>query len=305
MKKLYFIPLIMLLTIVFSKNSFSQFQGLIEIKETTYNAKPTKEKGVSDMIPAEVKDEIKKQIKEKEAELKKKSKSDEDYADLANEIKTMKEQLGIFSSVPAEKPKTDITKMYLSGNNVRTETFNEDKSTGAAIIKVKEKNIIILMDEEKKYMEVDFEALKQMANAFKNMKPQEQKEEKTPQKKPKITKTGKSMTILGYKCDEYIMEDEETNSSAWVCPNFTNFWKIFSEIGKSFEMDKSKGPNEWFTDVVGESGFPFKTTEKTKDGKLVSEWEITNLDKSKLDASLFTPPKDYTKMNMNDMFNAK
>jgi hypothetical protein len=306
MKKLYFIPLMMLLAIVFSKNSFSQFQGLIEIKETTYKSKPAKEKGVSDMIPAEVKNEIKKQIKEKEAELKTKSKSDEDYAELANEIKTMKEQLGIFSSVPEEKPKINITKMYLSGNDIRTETFNENEPTGAAIIKAKEKKIIILMDEDKKYMEVDFEALKQMANAFKNMKPQEQKEEeKTPPAKPSIKKTGKSITILGYSCDEYIMEDEGTTSSAWICPNFTTFWKTFAEMGKSFEMDKSKGPNDWFTEVVGESGFPFKTTEKTKDGKLLSEWEITNLDKSKHDASLFAPPKGYTKMNMNDMLNPK
>ena len=307
MKKFYFIPLLILLTVVFSKISFSQFQGLIEIKEITYGAKASKAKGnnISDMIPAEAKEEIKKQIQEKEAELKKKPKTDEDYEGLANEIKMMKEQIGMDTGSDEEKPKTELIKMYLLGNDIRTESINESKPSGAAIIKVKEKKMIIIMDEEKKYMEVDFEMLKKMASMFKNMKPDQPKQEETTPPKSDIKKTGKSMDILGYKCDEYIMENEGNSSTAWICQTFSNFWKTFNELGKSLEMEKTKGASDWFTDIVGESGFPFKAIEKSKDGKVVSEWEVTKIDKNKPDASLFTAPKGYTKMDMNDMFNPK
>ncbi len=305
MKKFYFIPLFLTLIALFSGKSFAQFQGFIELKETTYGLSPSKQKSMSDMIPPEAKEEIKKQIEEKENELKNKSKSDEDYGDLANEIKMMKEQLGGFESSSEIKPKTEIIKMWFLNNDVRTENSSEDATDGVAIMKVKEKKMIVIMDKEKKYMEVDFAAIKQMTDAFKNFKTDESKKEETPDYKAKIKKTGKSMVILGYKCDEYIMEEEETISSVWICPNFTGFWKIFSELATSFEMDKKKGPSNWFSEVLGESGYPFKSIEKTKDGKILSEMEVTKVNKSKPDASLFAPPKGYTKMNMTDMFNPK
>jgi hypothetical protein len=209
------------------------------MKETTYGSPIQKQKNLNDMIPPEAKAEIQKQIKEKEDELKSKSKSDEDYESLANEIKMMKEQIGSLSGeTSAEQPKIEFIKMYFMGDNVRTETVIDGKPSGSAIIKVKEKKMVIIMDEEKKYMEMDFEMLKQMAAAFKKMKPTDQKKDEEPQPKSNVKKTGNHMDILGYKCDEYIMESEETNSTAWICPNFTNFWKIFAEMGKSFEMDK-------------------------------------------------------------------
>ncbi len=303
MKKMYLF--LFLMFFILPGSAFSQFQGLIEIKEINHASKATKENNMSDMIPAEAKAEIAKMIKEKEAELKNKPKTDEDYEDLANELKMMKEQLGVSSESSEGNPKSELIRMYFLDNDVRTETITDKGAPQVAIIKVKDKKIITIMEEEKIYMELDFEMLKQMAQAFKGMQKEKPAETEKPESKTNIKKTGRTETILGYKCDEYILDEGETISSAWICPNFTSFWKVFSDMAKSFEMDSKSSPKDWFTEVVGEAGFPFKSIEKSKDGAIITEWQITNIDKSKPAASLFAPPKGYTKMDMSQMFNAK
>lgn len=304
MKKNYFLPIIMAFLFFIVNKSFGQFVGMIEIKETTYQQNMSENK-MNDMIPPEARKEIMKQIEERENELKNKSKSDEDYQELADEIKMMKEQLGV-SSKSNDNPEVQFTKLYFLDDNVRTETISGNFKKESAIIKAKEKKIIVIMDEEKQYMELDFNTIKQMTDAISKMNPNAKNEEEKREKpKSNIKKTGKSQVILGYKCDEYILEEENTNSTVYICQNFSNFWKIFTDIAKSFEMNNKKDVNDWYFSLLGEGGFPFKEIEKNKNGDLVFEMEITKIDKSKPSALLFTPPKDYKKVSLEDMFKAK
>jgi len=304
MKKNYFLPIIMAFLFFIVNKSFGQFVGMIEIKETTYQQNMSENK-MNDMIPPEARKEIMKQIEERENELENKSKSDEDYQELADEIKMMKEQLGV-SSKSNDNPEVQFTKLYFLDDNVRTETISGNFKKESAIIKAKEKKIIVIMDEEKQYMELDFNTIKQMTDAISKMNPNAKNEEEKREKpKSNIKKTGKSQVILGYKCDEYILEEENTNSTVYICQNFTSFWKIFTDIAKSFEMNNKKDINDWYFSLLGEGGFPFKEIEKNKNGDLVFEMEITKIDKSKPSALLFTPPKDYKKVSLEDMFKAK
>lgn len=305
MKKNYFLPILMALLFFIVNKSFGQFVGMIEIKETTYQQNMPEKDNMNNMIPPEAKKEIMKQIEERENELKNKSKSDEDYQELADEIKMMKEQLGM-SSNSNDKPEVQFTKMYFLDDNVRTETISGESNNESAIIKVKEKKIIVLMDKEKQYMELDFNTLKQMTDAFSKMNPNAKNdEEKLEKNKSNVKKTGKSQVILGYKCDEYVLDEENTTSTVYICQNFTSFWKIFTDIANSFETNNNKNVNDWYFSVLGDGGFPFKEIERNKNGDLIFEKEVTKIDKSKPSVQLFAPPKDYKKVSLEDMFNAK
>jgi hypothetical protein len=52
----------------------------------------------------------------------------------------------------------------------------------------------------------------------------------------KVKKTGKTKTILGYKCDEYVYEDEYDVSNVWITKDKT--WKTGNLFGSVY-----KNPN--------------------------------------------------------------
>lgn len=64
--------------------------------------------------------------------------------------------------------------------------------------------------------------------------------------KAEVKKTGRSKTILGYKCDEYEIVSEESYGLAWVAPDmpFPSFYESFSKIpgaGSKMNSDMPKG----------------------------------------------------------------
>jgi len=199
---------------------------------------------------------------------------------------------------------TNSFKMMFLGSNVRMEQpSDESESPDIVIIKSNEKKIIVLMPEKKQYMEFDFQVLIDLANGIQGLVSAFSDENKSStESKSKFTKTGKTTTLNGYKCEEYVRNSKESISTTWICENFTTSWKMFKEVFTAFDKMGSNGSNSWFITSMDLNGFPFKATEKGKDGKLISEWEVVNVNKSKPNNSLFEIPKGYEKINLNNLF---
>jgi hypothetical protein len=198
------------------------------------------------------------------------------------------------------EPTIKYSKIAFLESSVRVDETSEDSDLpDVLVIKSKEKKILLVMHEDKTYIEVDFQI---WINIFKGLKNliDDDDDESYDDIKTNIRKTGRSTTMHGYKCQEYVYNDGESTSTAWICENFADFWKMFREITDAFNTDYNNS-NNWFISAIGTNGFPFKITEKGEDGELLSEWEVVKVDKSKPSRSLFEAPKGYKEMNIMDM----
>ena len=148
----------------------------------------------------------------------------------------------------------------------------------------------MINDEEKSYLEI----------SLKDQDGMEDEEEKEMTKdRPKIRKTGKTQTILGYSCDEWIEEDDNEVTSIWGTPKLGNiyesFTKSFSGMSGGKARKESKGwENEMFSNKV----FPLKVVVSEK-GKVKHSQEVTKIEAKKIPASMFNVPKDYEKQSLD------
>ena len=206
--------------------------------------------------------------------------------------------------VDDSEPTIKNSKIIFLGSSVRVEESSEESSLpDVLIVKSNEKKILILMHEDKKYVELDFQVLINLVNGLKGLIGDDDDDEDDSYDEPteNVKKTGRSTTLHGYKCEEYVYNDDETTSTAWICENFADFWKMFKEITDALDTDYNNS-RDWFISAIGTNGFPFKITEKDEDGELLSEWEVVKVDKSKPSRSLFEVPKGYKKMSLMEMF---
>jgi hypothetical protein len=98
------------------------------------------------------------------------------------------------------------------------------------VIDYAEKSMIMFMDGQKMVMGVPFDLDKTMKDV--------QNDPKTKVSTPK--KTGRTKTVLGYKCDEWLTENADYNTAVWMTDklpiNSAGFYKIMSQ-----QLAKSTG----------------------------------------------------------------
>ncbi|HEY4798218.1 MAG TPA: DUF4412 domain-containing protein, partial [Bacteroidia bacterium] len=112
--------------------------------------------------------------------------------------------------------------------------------------------------------------------------------------KPEVKKTGNVKTILGTKCNEYVVKnaDEKTQVTYWMgSGKYDFFFKLLKVLNRK---DKSALYIQQLTGVEG--CFPFLSVETNLEtNKEATKMEVTKVDKKNVDASKFEIPKDYQK----------
>jgi len=93
--------------------------------------------------------------------------------------------------------------------------FKDDDNKSIIIFDTKNSAMVILSDSDGEKTgfatTIDPEAMAERAEAY-----MDESEEETDYDSYKPVKTGKTKQILGYSCDEYLIEDEETEVHMWV-----------------------------------------------------------------------------------------
>jgi hypothetical protein len=87
---------------------------------------------------------------------------------------------------------------------------------------------------------------------------------------PNIKKTGKTKTILGYKCDEYLMEDEESEVHMWISE------KLGKEMQKEW-MNNQQTFGAMFTQAYSLNGMTLEYEMIEKNGEK-SIMQVTKID---------------------------
>ncbi len=167
---------------------------------------------------------------------------------------------------------------YVKGDKVRLDEIGSKskKVEGSFIIDLKTNSIVSLSHERKLYIE------------------QAPGTPATITGKSEVKKTGNVKTILGTKCNEYVVKnpDEKVQVTYWMGSGKYDF--LFKLLKVLNRKDKSSMYLQQLTDADGM--FPYLSSQvNLETGKEEIKMEATKIQKKTVDANMFAMPKDYQK----------
>jgi hypothetical protein len=174
--------------------------------------------------------------------------------------------------------------LKLKGDKVRVEatpkiTMIVDGKTG---------EIITLMNAQQKFLRISGDKARAISELT-------AKYGGTTAEKPKLTATGKKMTINGYEAEEYVGETKLFKASYWIAPVFTDSATIMKQLQAVIPAawnDLAKG----MMDYRDLPGFPLRTQVKTDDGEIIST--VTAIKRDPLSDAEFLVPQDFQEMKI-------
>lgn len=198
-------------------------------------------------------------------------------------------------AISAGKGKSQTLNYSIKGQKLRMDMEAEGKSF-ASITDMVKLETLMLMPEEKMYMVMQIK------------KPVEKAMEKQHESTADIEVTGKTETILGYKCSEILVKDKNTVTEMWVAEGLGVFMGMGnSGGGGGGPFGGRKGDAnaaKWEEALKGKGGFPLRVITRDAKGKEGFKMEATKIEPGNLPDSLFLPPAGYQKFlmpNLGDM----
>jgi hypothetical protein len=185
----------------------------------------------------------------------------------------------------------------ISSSDKKGETFDQDMimysndegGQGAFVMSMEQEGAqesVAIFDFEKKQMItlVDASGMK-MAMVMKMDPAAYQSDEETTSTEdtPEYTKTGRSKEILGYTCDEYLMEDEEQSTQLWMSREVVvDLFQAFSAYAMQNEKQSAPSPQTEMSGTMMEM-----TSTSKKHSKEKTTWKVTKIEKD-VDTSIST-----------------
>jgi Domain of unknown function (DUF4412) len=218
-------------------------------------------------------------------------------------------------------PEQEEGTIYVEGKKFRMDMTTMGQKM-SAILNLETREIISIMHEQKQYFVMNIDELKAMqakmqqtmAANMESMKgmmdnlPPEAKammEKMSGQKKsapPKVTATGKTKTVNGFSCKEYLVGKENEREHLWITSDYSNLRDAFYEMATSMPEPGEETESQW---QEIKEGWPVQTsTVRGKEGYMDGSFsihEVYSMEKAKHKAGTFDPPAGYTKKTMEEM----
>ena len=156
------------------------------------------------------------------------------------------------------------------------------------IVDGKTGDTITLMNAQKKFLRISGDKTKAIAELA-------AKYGGATTEKPKLTATGKKMTINGYETEEYVGETKLFKASYWIAPSLPDSAVIMKQLQAVIPAawnDLAKG----MMDYRDLPGFPLRTQVKTDDGEITST--VTAIKREALNDAEFSVPRDFQEMKI-------
>jgi hypothetical protein len=115
-----------------------------------------------------------------------------------------------------------------------------------------------------------------------------------------IEKTGRTETILGYKCEEYVSKEKNATTEIWIAEGLGTFMGM-GKGGNPMMGGKGRSEAGWENAFKGKPGFPLRVVTRDSKGKETFRMEATKIQPGSLPASLFVPPAGYQRFQMPDL----
>ena len=190
-----------------------------------------------------------------------------------------------------KKGRTQAMDIAVKGKKQRMEMSAEGAKV-ATITDLEKLEVIILMPDQKMYM---VQPIKDVV---------EKGMEKASASTAEIEVTGKTETILGYKCSQVLIKDKGTVTECWLAEGLAPFQGMSGGPGGGggmFGGKKNANAAKWEEALKGKEGFPLRVITRDTKGKDTFKMEATKIEPGSLPDSLFVPPSDYEKFQMPNL----
>ncbi len=192
-----------------------------------------------------------------------------------------------------------LSKTYMSEIGTRMET----PEGTATIINYKEEAFIELNLKDKTYTLTKFENFMK-ATGVENEEMAAQMEKMMEQMlgSLEVTRTEETQEINGYKCTKVLVSMMGNVSDYWVTKEVKDYAVLIGKLEKYKDVFSKnqflKNMTSGFEMQKKIDGFPIKTVNKMMGMEIVSE--TIKVESKSIDAALFMPPKDFTKVEQKE-----
>ncbi len=199
--------------------------------------------------------------------------------------------------------KSDTVYQTTKGKNLRMDGFGGDKGGGGMIIDAEKNRIIVLDASQKTAMVMTKEDQERMRAMSEGMLAGRKKPAVPEFTEPTITKTGRTETVAGVRCEWYhvVTDRKGKTEEGDACIGEVGFG-IFQAMMSNPMFQGRQSNNRWehLRKMVGEGKGLVKAT-TIEDGKPYVSLELIKLERKSVPASTFEPPAGYKIQSMGDM----
>jgi hypothetical protein len=174
--------------------------------------------------------------------------------------------------------------------------INSQRGTMSMIRDTKNRQMIILMPQQRMYMVQSLDQPAQMPQYGQGAQPGQPS---ASQPHGTLQETGVKETILGYVCTKYVVTGAEGSAQIWVTDELGNFMGIPPAGGPMGRAPQA--PSAWESAIKGRNFFPMRVIANNAKGTF--KFEVTSVEKTSLPDSLFAPPEGWRKFDMGAMMN--
>ena len=197
-------------------------------------------------------------------------------------------------AMTAEKGRTMNLDYSIKGQQLRMD-INAEGHQMTSIMDLTKMEMLMLMPDQQMYMVMPIKKPVEAAA-------------KAGESTAEVEVTGKTETILGYKCSQLIVKDKGTVTEMWVAEGLGAFMGLGNSGGGGNPMagmfggggKKSANAAKWEEALKGKGGFPLRVISRDAKGKQSFKMEATKIEPGSLPDSLFAPPAGYEKFAMPD-----
>ena len=112
-----------------------------------------------------------------------------------------------------------------------------------------------------------------------------------------IRKTGKTKKILGYRCDQYLMREEDMETEIWGTKDLRG---LSSALAKALGEERAGQGEAWNDELTRLGIYPILANTRIE-GKVVESQEVVRIEKRSLPDDLFSLPAGYKKQSVGDI----
>lgn len=167
-------------------------------------------------------------------------------------------------------------KYYVKGDNIRMEVEQGPGMEMTTIMNTKNRKATLLMA-NKTFMELDFNEMTPPAG--------------TMNKDIDIQKTGKTETIAGYSCDQFLLKQEGKEFEFWATKGLGKFMQMQMNA-----QQQSPALKKLERELTEKGYFPLKMVQRDASGKEEMLMQAVSVEKKSLSSQLFAIPEGYQKM---------
>ncbi len=178
---------------------------------------------------------------------------------------------------------TMMVKKNLMAANIKAE--DKENIESKFIFRGDKKVLWIINDADKVYLEYD-------------LNDEQTSSGKTEKSDVKIKKTGKREAILGYPCEEFIVEEDNEVTQLWGTSKLGDFYSnLIKSFGHIEGRETESSSNGWEKELEALKIFPLKII-SMEDGIVKQTQEVTKIESKSIPTSTFDVPKGYTKQKL-------